>query len=200
MGCMNSSPVSTSTSPNPHSQPIAIALAGMLSLAVAMGIGRFAFTPLLPMMLHDGVVDLPGASWLATANYLGYWLGAMACALQPWLWSRMAPLRPVVHTTAMRLGLVLTVVLTLGMALHWPSAVATVAFSGRCCQCAGVCLHLGLVPGALGRGGCAAAGRRNFCRAGAGYYRQRTGRHRHGGRWRQCGHRMGVLWRCWPWC
>ena len=28
----------------------------MLALAVAMGIGRFAFTPLLPMMLHDGVV------------------------------------------------------------------------------------------------------------------------------------------------
>ena len=63
----------------------------MLSLAVAMGIGRFAFTPLLPMMLHDGVIDLSAASWLATANYLGYWLGAMACALQPWVWSRLCP-------------------------------------------------------------------------------------------------------------
>lgn len=93
----------------------------MLSLAVAMGIGRFAFTPLLPMMLHDGVIDLPAASWLATANYLGYWVGAMACALQPWVWSRFPTLRPVVHTTAMRLGLTLTVVLTLGMALHWPA-------------------------------------------------------------------------------
>jgi hypothetical protein len=102
------------------SKPLAIALAGMLSLAVAMGIGRFAFTPLLPMMLHDGVIDLPTASWLATANYVGYWLGAMACALQPWVWSRIPTLRPVVHTSAMRLGLVLTGVLTLGMALHWP--------------------------------------------------------------------------------
>lgn len=102
-------------------KPRAIALAGMLSLAVAMGIGRFAFTPLLPMMLHDGVLDLPGASWLATANYVGYWLGALACALQPWVWSRFSALRPVVHTMAMRLGLALTVVLTLGMALHWPA-------------------------------------------------------------------------------
>lgn len=93
----------------------------MVSLAVAMGIGRFAFTPLLPMMLHDGVIDLPGASWLATANYIGYWLGAMACALQPWLWSRWPVLRPVVHTQAMRLGLGLTVLLTLGMAAHWPA-------------------------------------------------------------------------------
>ena len=109
-------------SPKPFSNPIVVALAGMLSLAVAMGIGRFAFTPLLPMMLHDGVMDLPGASWLATANYLGYWLGAMACAVQPWVWSRFPGLRPVVHTTAMRLGLALTVVLTLGMALHWPAA------------------------------------------------------------------------------
>jgi hypothetical protein len=102
-------------------KPLAIALAGMLSLAVAMGIGRFAFTPLLPMMLHDGIIDLSAASWLATANYLGYWLGAMACALQPWLWSRFPSLPAVVHTTAMRIGLVLTVVLTLGMAVHWPS-------------------------------------------------------------------------------
>ncbi len=93
----------------------------MLSLAVAMGIGRFAFTPLLPMMLHDGVVDLPGASWLATANYIGYWLGAMACALQPWAWSRWPALKPIVHTTAMRLGLSATVLLTAGMALHWPA-------------------------------------------------------------------------------
>ena len=68
--------------------PLAVALAGLVSLALAMGIGRFAFTPLLPMMLHDGVVDLPGASWLATANYLGYWLGAVACAFQPMLWRR----------------------------------------------------------------------------------------------------------------
>ncbi len=101
--------------------PLLIALAGMLSLAVAMGIGRFAFTPLLPMMLHDGVVDLPGASWLATANYLGYWLGAMACALQPWVWARWPALPAIVHARAVRLGLVATVALTLGMAWQWPA-------------------------------------------------------------------------------
>jgi hypothetical protein len=105
-----------------HSQkPITIALAGMVSLAVAMGIGRFAFTPLLSMMLHDGVVDLPGASWLATANYIGYWLGAMACALQPWAWSRWPSLPSIVHTRTIRMGLLATVLLTAGMALHWPA-------------------------------------------------------------------------------
>ena len=39
-------------------RPRNVALAGLVSLAVAMGIGRFAFTPLLPMMLHDGVLRL----------------------------------------------------------------------------------------------------------------------------------------------
>jgi hypothetical protein len=94
--------------PKPPQSALAIALAGLLSLAVAMGIGRFAFTPLLPMMLHDGVIGLGGASWLATANYLGYWLGAMACALQPWLWSRWTALPPLRHTVAVRTGLVAT--------------------------------------------------------------------------------------------
>lgn len=102
---------------------MAIAMAGLLALAIAMGIGRFAFTPLLPMMLHDGVVDLPGASWLATANYLGYWLGAAGCALQPTLWRRWGR-APLVHTAMVRLGLVATVLLTLGMALPWPAAWA----------------------------------------------------------------------------
>ncbi len=104
-------------------RPIAIALAGLLSLAIAMGIGRFAFTPLLPMMLNDGVVDLPGASWLATANYLGYWLGAMGCTVQPMLWRRWGR-APLVHTRMVRIGLVATVLLTLGMALPWSAAWA----------------------------------------------------------------------------
>lgn len=52
------------------------ALAGALMLAVAMGIGRFAFTPLLPMMQKDQGVGLVLGGWLATANYVGYLLGA----------------------------------------------------------------------------------------------------------------------------
>src|SRR5690606_35906723 len=56
-----------------------VAMVGLVALASAMGIGRFAFTPLLPMMLHDGVIDLSGGGLLATANYVGYLVGAIAC-------------------------------------------------------------------------------------------------------------------------
>src|SRR5256885_10285028 len=49
---------------------------GMAGLAAAMGIGRFAFTPLLPLMQADGLTLSQGA-WLAAANYLGYLVGAL---------------------------------------------------------------------------------------------------------------------------
>ena len=101
-------------------KPVVIAVAGALALATAMGIGRFAFTPLMPMMLADGAVDLAGASWLATANYFGYLVGALLCTFQPLLWSRVKALPPVLATTWMCGGLAATCVLTLGMALQVP--------------------------------------------------------------------------------
>jgi MFS family permease len=56
----------------------AIALGGLLSLAVAMGIGRFAFTPMLPVMQADGGLTVEAGGWLASANYAGYLVGALA--------------------------------------------------------------------------------------------------------------------------
>ena len=55
----------------------AIGLAGLLSLSVAMGFGRFSFTPMLPLMIQDGQVDLASGGWIAAANYLGYLVGAL---------------------------------------------------------------------------------------------------------------------------
>ncbi|MBS0390619.1 MAG: YbfB/YjiJ family MFS transporter [Proteobacteria bacterium] len=108
-------------------RPAAVALAGMLALAVAMGVGRFAFTPLLPMMLHDGVVTLTVGSWLATANYIGYLVGALACMALPWvtpgLYARWHPAR------LARAGLVATVLLTVAMALPLPAAWPTLRFA-----------------------------------------------------------------------
>jgi MFS family permease len=106
-----------------------IALAGLVALAVAMGIGRFAFTPLLPMMLHDGVVDLPGASWLASANYLGYMLGALLCTLQPWLWARFKSLPLLDYVGLVRAGLAGVCALTLAMAWNMPVAWPALRFA-----------------------------------------------------------------------
>ncbi len=54
-----------------------IAFAGMAALAVAMGIGRFAFTPLLPLMQDDAGLSVTAGGYLASANYLGYFVGSL---------------------------------------------------------------------------------------------------------------------------
>ncbi len=83
-----------------------IALAGLAALAVAMGIGRFAFTPLLPMMQQDAGLSVVQGGWLASANYLGYLAGA--------LWAGAMRARA---ATAIRAGLAVIGLATLGMAL-----------------------------------------------------------------------------------
>lgn len=117
------------SAPTPEPGRWTIAIAGLLSLAIAMGIGRFAFTPLLPMMLSDGVVDLPTASWLASANYFGYLVGALLCTFQPWIWKRLPFLPLVPGPTWVRIGLAATTVLTLGMALQVPAAWPLLRFA-----------------------------------------------------------------------
>ena len=82
------------------------ALACMIALAVVLGVGRFAFTPLLPLMLSSGALDIRHGGWLASFNYAGYFVGAVTCAAL-----RVQPAR-MVHV-----GLVLTVLLTLAMGL-----------------------------------------------------------------------------------
>ena len=63
------------------SPPLRPLLAGIVALAAAMGIGRFAYTPILPAMLAEGRLDTTQAGLLASANYAGYLVGALAVAL-----------------------------------------------------------------------------------------------------------------------
>lgn len=108
---------------------LGVAATGLVCLAVAMGLGRFAFTPLLPMMLHEGLLDLRQGSWLASSNYLGYLLGALACALQPWLWGRVPGLPLPRFSVLIGLGLLATALLTLAMAWHLPGAWPALRFA-----------------------------------------------------------------------
>ncbi|MGO6718203.1 YbfB/YjiJ family MFS transporter [Rhizobium ruizarguesonis] len=99
--------------------PYVVVLAGSASLAIAMGVGRFAFTPILPMMLHDGVLDLSRAGGLATANYVGYLIGALAAMAVPKRWD---------HTFVIRLTLVATVLLTALMSAPYGEAWVALRF------------------------------------------------------------------------
>jgi MFS family permease len=67
----------------PHPSRLVVCTAGLLALAIAMGIGRFAFTPMLPLMIGAGSADVAGGGWLAAANYAGYLAGALTTARVP---------------------------------------------------------------------------------------------------------------------
>ena len=56
-------------------------LGGILALAAAMGIGRFAYTPILPAMQEAGGLGATQAGLLAAANYGGYLVGALLVAI-----------------------------------------------------------------------------------------------------------------------
>ena len=55
--------------------------AGIFSLILAMGVARFSYTPLLPLMQKQAGLGLAEAGWLAALNYAGYLTGAVIASL-----------------------------------------------------------------------------------------------------------------------
>ncbi|MCP4329730.1 MAG: YbfB/YjiJ family MFS transporter [Alphaproteobacteria bacterium] len=68
---------------SPQTPTFRIVLVGLSSLAIAMGIGRFLFTPLLPLMQDDGLVSISDGGLLASIHFVGYWLGAVFAVKLP---------------------------------------------------------------------------------------------------------------------
>ncbi len=89
-----------------HGPVLRITLIGLVALALAMGIGRFAFTPMLPLMQDDGLLGVSSGGLLASCHFLGYLIGAMSAARV-----RLAP------RYMLQLSLLLIGIGTLGMGL-----------------------------------------------------------------------------------
>jgi MFS family permease len=98
-----------------------ILVGGMLGMVVAMGIGRFAFTPILPLMQRDLAMSNTVAGWLAGLNYLGYLAGAILCSVSPQI------LRSRLLTgSALLLSIVTTLFMGLTVSAFWWGAMRLV--------------------------------------------------------------------------
>ncbi|PWQ95021.1 YbfB/YjiJ family MFS transporter [Leucothrix pacifica] len=82
--------------------------AGILSLILLLGIARFAYTPLLPIMQNQAGLGVVAAGWLATINYVGYLCGAIIA-------SQIGNM--VLKDKLYRLGLIVAVLTTVGMGM-----------------------------------------------------------------------------------
>ncbi|HMH77171.1 MAG TPA: YbfB/YjiJ family MFS transporter, partial [Candidatus Udaeobacter sp.] len=65
--------------PRPHPGAWRVTLAGLCASLVGIGLARFAYTPLLPVLITEGWFPASQAAYLGAANLAGY-LGGALCA------------------------------------------------------------------------------------------------------------------------
>jgi predicted MFS family arabinose efflux permease len=122
---------------NDQIERLKVLSAGILSLILTLGIARFAYTPLLPLMQQQAGLGISEAGWLASINYIGYLCGAVSASLISNL---------ILKDRLYRLGLIVALITTAGMAITeniW--AWALMRFFAGLSSAAGLLLGSGLI-------------------------------------------------------
>ncbi|MDQ3058955.1 MAG: YbfB/YjiJ family MFS transporter [Pseudomonadota bacterium] len=122
-----------------------VIFAGICALILTVGLARFAYTPMLPIMREQAGLSHLAGGWLATVNYAGYMSGALLAASISDLGKKFV---------LYRLGLVIAVLSTAAMGLTddvlmWAGLRFVAGFSST----AGLLLASGLVLNWLMRQG-----------------------------------------------
>ncbi len=122
-------------------QPWQVLCAGIASLILTVGLARFAYTPLLPLMQAQAGLSETLGGWLATLNYVGYMTGALIAA-------RVSA--PDLRYRLYRFGLLAGVIGTAGMGLTSdPVAWMALRVIGGVSAASGLLLASGMVLGWL---------------------------------------------------
>ena len=119
-----------------RNQPHSLAVGGLAALAVALGIGRFVYTPILPGMMADLGLTAGEAGLIASANYAGYLVGAIVAAMP----------MPASRRTILAATLIVSAATTLtmaGLSALW--AINAIRFVGGIASAGGMVLASGLV-------------------------------------------------------
>ncbi len=120
-----------------QTERIKVLSAGIFSLILALGVARFAYTPLLPLMQHQAGLGVAAAGWLAAINYAGYLSGALIATLI----SDM-----VLKDRLYRIGMILAIVSTAMMGLTTDFTVwALSRYVAGLSSAAGLLLGSGLI-------------------------------------------------------
>ncbi|MEO1889470.1 MAG: YbfB/YjiJ family MFS transporter [Cycloclasticus sp.] len=91
-----------------NSNRIKVVASGICCLILTMGIARFSYTPMIPVMFEQVGLTKVLTGWLATINYMGYMSGALTATMVGSL---------VVKDRIYRSGLILAIITTFMMGL-----------------------------------------------------------------------------------
>ena len=130
---------------NARLQAWQVIVGGICGLVLTLGLPRFAYTPLLPLMQKQAGLTHWQGGWLASINYLGYMSGALLAA-----WLERPTLRQRLYSAGLLLSLLITAVMGLSDQF-WVWALSR--YLGGLCGAAGMLLGSGLVLGWLMRQG-----------------------------------------------
>src|SRR5690606_16057849 len=122
-----------------------VIFAGIAALILTVGLARFAYTPLLPVMRQEAGLSLLAGGWLATLNYGGYLAGLLVAS-----WPGGLRLKFQIY----RAGLMIAVVSTAAMGMTDSLPLwALLRFVAGFSSIAGLVLASGLILDWLNRHG-----------------------------------------------
>ncbi|PZP32047.1 MAG: MFS transporter [Roseateles depolymerans] len=131
-----------------HDRPLKswqVLAGGICALVLTLGLARFAYTPLLPLMHAQAGLGVADGGLLAAINYAGYMSGAFLAA-----WIEHPRWRQRLYVWALPLSLLITALMGAGDSFAlWAAS----RFFGGLCGAAGMLLGSGLVLGWLMRAG-----------------------------------------------